>query len=127
MQAQTPGLLWARLKTHVPGALRRGAWYRVIRRTEAAAILEVDQRPSTILCEHLEFTDIRPDRWTIVDQPGVATEPAAACDPAYGVCPSCSSQATIVWPIVEVPCETCGGTFLVDWRAAWSGGRDGMH
>ena len=42
-----PELSWARLATDLRCGLRRGAWYRVIRKADRHVILDVDHRPAT--------------------------------------------------------------------------------
>jgi hypothetical protein len=99
----------------------------VIRRSEAEAVLDVGHRPTTIACEHLEFTSVRPDRWTIVEHPGPYAGLAALWGASYGVCPSCSYRAPLSHPVVEARCSKCGGTFSIDWpasRSAAGSGRD---
>jgi len=121
-----PELSWARLKTDLHLGLRRGAWYRVIREADGQVILDVDHQPATVLREYLEFVNVRPDRWTIVERTSDATGPAAASGPCYGVCPHCSHRAPLAQPVAQARCANCGGTFLVDWSAphlAGDGGR----
>jgi hypothetical protein len=117
------GLLWARVKTDLHLGLRRGAWYRVIRETHGQVILDVDHRPATVLRDYLEFTGVRPDRWTIVErQSDPAGSAAVGAAHSYGVCPNCSHRAPLVHPVVEAACSQCGGTFLVDWSAPYLAG-----
>ncbi len=56
-----PELSWARLATDLRCGLRRGAWYRVIRKADRHVILDVDHRPTTVPRECLEFVSVRPD------------------------------------------------------------------
>ena len=111
-------LLWARLKVDLRCGLRRGAWYRVIRRAEADAILDVNHRAVTIPCDHLEFTSIRPHRWTIIERPSVDAGLATLWGAWYGVCPSCSYRAPLLHAGAEARCSKCGETFLVEWPAS---------
>jgi hypothetical protein len=90
----------------------------VIRRTDAEAILDVGGKPTAIACAHLEFTGVRPDRWTIVEYPGTYAGLAALWGASYGVCPSCSYRAPLSHPVVEARCSRCGGTFLIGWPAS---------
>lgn len=122
-----PELLWARLKVDVRCGLRRGAWYRVIRRTTADAILDVDHRATVIPSDVLEFTSVRPHRWSIVERPGADAGLATLWGTSYGVCPSCCHRAPLLYPGAEARCVKCGGTFLVEWPAsspAAGGGRE---
>lgn len=118
-------LLWARLTGDIPCGLRRGAWYRVIRRTTLEAILDVGHRPTTIACEHLEFTSVRPERWTVVERPGVYAGLAALWGACYGVCPNCSHRAPLQQRGAEARCPKCGETSLIAWPASQpAGGAD---
>jgi len=108
-------LLWARLKADLGCGLRRGAWYRVLRRTVVDAILDVDHRPMTVLCDHIEFTSVRPQRWTIVERPGEEAGLATVWGTSYAVCPSCCHRTPFLHPGAEARCSKCGGTFLVEW------------
>lgn len=110
-----PELLWARVKGDAHYGLRRGAWYRVIRRTDREALLDVDHRPATVPRECLEFVSVRPDRWTIVERPSGAAGPVAAWGRSYGVCPSCMHRTPVTYLTPEARCPKCGGTFRVDW------------
>src|ERR1051325_5631015 len=108
-------LLWARLKADLRCGLRRGAWYRVIRRTLGDAILDVDHRPLTVPGDCLELTSGRPERWTIVERPGEEAGLATLWGTSYAVCPSCSHRTPVLHPGAEARCTNCGGPLLEVW------------
>jgi hypothetical protein len=111
---QTPAR-WARLRHNVRSVLRRGAWYRVLSLGAHDAVLDVDNARVRVSREHLEVTETRPNRWTIVPRPRDAERVPEAWGERYAVCPSCAARAPLGRPPGEKRCTRCEQAFDVAW------------
>ena len=47
---------WARLKADVKCALRKGAWYRILKLTPTDAVLDVKGKPLAVARGHLQLS-----------------------------------------------------------------------
>ena len=103
---------WARLRDDVDVKLRRGAWYRVLDESELDAVIEVNDRPRSVLKAMLEIVERPHPRWTVVRPPKGAS--AAPGDP-YGVCPSCGERAKLPRRARRLSCPSCKWEFEVAW------------
>ncbi|MGH7547069.1 MAG: hypothetical protein ACREMM_02690 [Gemmatimonadales bacterium] len=106
---------WARLRQDVQCALRRGAWYRVVSLGPDEAVLDVDNAVVRVARSHLETTDTRPNRWTIVPRPGDAGMLPEGWGYFYIVCPSCAARAPVGRPSGEKQCPRCDQSFAIAW------------
>jgi hypothetical protein len=109
------GSRWARLRDQASVPLRRGAWYRVMRRTDSEAVLDVRHRSVVVPLGVLQFTDRPPSHWAVVP-----TQPAALGTPwtwgqRYAVCPRCCARAPLGRDPVPMRCLACDGEFDVAW------------
>ncbi|HET7296044.1 MAG TPA: hypothetical protein VFI66_02820 [Gemmatimonadales bacterium] len=108
-------LRWARLRRDVRSVLRRGAWYRVLSMGPEEAVLDVDNAGVRVAREHLEVSETRPTRWTIVPRPLGAEKVPESWGDVYAVCPSCAARAPVGRPPGEKRCTRCEQSFEVAW------------
>jgi hypothetical protein len=106
---------WARLRRDVQSVLRRGAWYRVLSLGPEEAVLDVDNAGVRVSREHLELSERKPSRWTIVPRPQGAEKVPASWGEAYAVCPSCAARAPVGRPPGQKRCTRCEQSFEVAW------------
>jgi hypothetical protein len=104
---------WARVVGDVNVRLRRGAWYEVVRLTQDAAILDVDQRSISIPRTAVEIVTVRPDQWSVVPRPYDAVDIPVSWGSQYGVCPRCRGRAQLRARGSEMPCPHCGEVFPI--------------
>ncbi len=109
------GYQWARLRDEASVPLRRGAWYRVRRRTESQAVLEVRSNAVGVPVGVLQFTDRAPSRWAVVPARPDPRRPAWTWAQRYAVCPRCCARAALGREPVPMRCIACGGEFGVGW------------
>lgn len=115
MEALLDGLEWARPRTDVNCGLRRGAWYRVIRRTDEAVILDVNRTPVSVRPTIMEIVRGLPRRWSVVARPLDATRLPSEWGDHYATCPGCRNRARIRGHPVTMRCPRCAGVFSVGW------------
>lgn len=96
--------------------LRRGAWYRVLSLGPEEAVLDVDNAEVRISRAHLEVTETRPSRWTIVPRPREAEHVPDNWGEFYLVCPGCAARAPAGRPPGPKRCTRCEQTFEVAWE-----------
>src|SRR5207245_11491168 len=60
---------WARLKANIKCALRKGAWYRILKLTSADAVLDVKGKPVPVPRGSLQLSPTPALRWTVVPSP----------------------------------------------------------
>jgi hypothetical protein len=111
---------WARVRVAGAHGLRRGAWYPVVNDTKPTIVLlDVNKRNVPIDRSLLEFSIVKPDRWSIVvwnpSEPASARDTDTVPGASYGVCPQCRSRADIEAGALTAECPDCGGAFGVDW------------
>ena len=106
---------WARVKPDVHYRLRRGAWYRVIRTTQADAVLDVKGRYITVPLGAVQILSTRPDVWTVVPLPRDAVDIPFSWGPRYAVCPRCGQRASLRERLLAMRCPSCDGEFKVAW------------
>ncbi|HKW42357.1 MAG TPA: hypothetical protein VJN39_14000 [Gemmatimonadales bacterium] len=107
--------VWARLRVDVNCALRRGAWYRVVRLTKDTATLDVIRDHVQVRRRLLQTAFEPPSRRTIVPLPKDAARVPREWGNRYAVCPACHTRA----PIQEFPpdmrCPQCRGVYGIAW------------
>jgi hypothetical protein len=106
---------WARLRIDVNRALRRGAWYRVVRMSRTEIVLDVTHERVPVPRRLLKTVFAKPTRWTIVPRPDDAVNMPSEWGSRYGVCPACQGRAPIGGFAPELPCPHCRGVFAVAW------------
>jgi hypothetical protein len=104
---------WARVLGDINVRLRRGAWYEVVRLTQEAAILQVDQRSLSIPRSTLEIATIRPQLWSVVPRPYDAVDIPIGWGSHYGVCPRCRGRAQLKGRVTELRCPHCEDVFPI--------------
>ena len=106
---------WARLRVDVNRALRRGAWYPVVRLSRDQVVLQV-MREQVALPRRLFTTTVaRPIRWTVVPCPADATHVPSDWGTRYLVCPACQSRAPVRGFPLDLSCPGCHCVFAIGW------------
>jgi len=106
---------WARLRVDVNCALRRGAWYRVVRMTRDKAVLDVTNEQVPVQRRLLKTVFARPSRWTVLPRPSDAINLPNDWGTRYGVCPACQGRAPIRGYPLELACPHCHPICAVAW------------
>jgi len=106
---------WARLRVDINCALRRGAWYRVLRLTRDKVTLDVTHENVPMPRGLVKTVFARPTRWTVVPRPSDAINLPSDWGTRYAVCPACQCRAPISGYSLELPCPHCRGVFAVAW------------
>jgi hypothetical protein len=109
---------WARLKADVKCALRRGAWYRILKLTAAEAVLDVKGTPVALPRGHLQLSPAPALRWTVVPSPKTSPRFPATWGPRYAVCPNCRDRAPLEGQPPGMRCRRCNGFFEIAWNEA---------
>jgi hypothetical protein len=111
---------WARVTGSEAHGLRRGAWYPVVHNgASSTVVLDVNKSNRPVNRTNLEFSDHRPEVWSVVQRdPGERA--ARRADDAelgalYGVCPKCNGRATLEPSLVRLACPSCSLEFEIDW------------
>src|SRR6266511_3974604 len=60
---------WARLKADVKCALRKGAWYRILKLTSSDVVLDVRGKPLSLPRGQLQLSPEPALRWSVVPSP----------------------------------------------------------
>src|SRR5260370_16607483 len=60
---------WARLKADVKCALRKGAWYRILKLTSTEVVLDVRGKPLSVPRGQLQLSSEPALRWSVVPSP----------------------------------------------------------
>ena len=106
---------WARLRVDINCALRRGAWYRVLRLSRDKVMLDVTHEHVPMPRRLVKTVFARPSRWTVVPRPSDAINLPSDWGTRYAVCPACQGRAPISGYSLELPCPHCRGVFDVAW------------
>ncbi len=111
---------WARVRRAGAHGLRRGAWYAVVNDSKPGLVfLDVHKRNVVVDRTLLEFSDHKPDRWSVVvRKPEEARSKRATdsrFDTTYGVCPTCRRRSNLPSDAGSHVCAACGGRFAIDW------------
>ena len=107
---------WARLKANVKCALRRGAWYRILKLTAMEAVLDVKGKPVAVSRGTLQLSPEPALRWTVVPSPKDAPRFPTAWGPRYAVCPNCRDRAQLEGEPPSMRCHRCNGFFEIAWN-----------
>ena len=106
---------WARLRVDVNCALRRGAWYCVLRLTRDKVVLDVTNEQVPVQRRLLKTVFAQPSRWTVVPRPSDAIHLPTHWGTRYVVCPACQGRAPIRSYPLELACPHCHQIFAVAW------------
>ncbi len=111
---------WARVRRSGAHGLRRGAWYAVVNDSKPSLVfLDVNKKNVAVDRSLLEFSEVKPWRWSVVNREDNDDASKRASDaslnPTYGVCPGCRGRGNIVPEAERATCDNCRGDFLVDW------------
>jgi hypothetical protein len=107
---------WARLRPNQTAALRRGAWYRVVRVTSGEAVLDVNGLPIVIARTSVQIVTTVPTRWAVVSRPPNALRMPLSWGSRYGVCPNCRERARLEPRAASMRCPKCNGLFDIGWE-----------
>jgi hypothetical protein len=110
-----PAHAWARLRVDVNCALRRGAWYPVVRLARDKLILEVTGERVPVPRRLLRTMFQRPNQWTIVQRPGDAANVPPDWGTRYAVCPACHARSPISDFPADMRCPHCRGVYGIAW------------
>ncbi len=111
---------WARVKHSEAHGLRRGAWYPVVHNGgSSTVVLDVNKANRPVNRANLEFSDEKPDKWSVVKRdPGERAARRAndaELGALYGVCPKCNGRATLDASADRWTCPSCGFESEIDW------------
>jgi hypothetical protein len=107
---------WARLRVDVNCALRRGAWYRVVRLTRDQAVLQVTHERVPVERRLLQTVFQQPNEWSVVPRPAESGDlPPRHWGQRYAVCPGCHARAPLSDFPLEMRCPSCRGVFAIAW------------
>ncbi|MFQ5704061.1 MAG: hypothetical protein ACE5HT_08575 [Gemmatimonadales bacterium] len=111
---------WARVSNAEAHGLRRGAWYPVVNTSSNGLVfLDVNRENRPVNRQSLEFTEEKPNQWSVVSrdpQDGAAMRASTAdLGPIYGVCPHCRGRIALPEGVDAATCPICGLESDVDW------------
>jgi hypothetical protein len=106
---------WARLRVDINCALRRGAWYRVVRFARDQVVLDVMRERVTHRRRLFQTTFAKPIRWTVVPRPADAIHTPKDWGARYLVCPACQGRAPVSGFPLDRSCPSCHGVFAIAW------------
>ncbi len=111
-----PAFQWARLQTNVKCALRRGAWYRILKLTSSEVIVDVKGKPVSVPRGDVQLSPVPALRWTVVPFPQNAPRYPPDWGPHYAVCPNCRDRSRLEGQPSNLRCRRCNGLFDIDWN-----------
>jgi DNA-directed RNA polymerase subunit RPC12/RpoP len=107
-------MAWARLQADLNCHLRRGAWYRLIRADDLAAVVDVRGKPVPVVRALLQVSSTPPRKWTVVPRP--RNVPLTLDIGAhYAVCPACRERVALKGRPSRMMCVRCSVEYAVDW------------
>ena len=106
---------WARLKADVKLALRKGAWYRILKLTSSDVVLDVKGKPVSVPRGQLQLSSEPALRWSVVPSPKHTARFPATWGPSYAVCPNCRDRAQLEGHPASMRCRRCNGSFEIAW------------
>ena len=107
---------WARLKADVKCALRKGAWYRILKLTSSEVVLDVKGKPLSVPRGQLQLSSEPALRWSVVTSPKQTARFPASWGPSYAVCPNCRNRAKLEGHAASMRCQRCNGSFEIAWN-----------
>ena len=107
-------MAWARLQADVNCNLRRGAWYRLIKADDLAAVVDVRGRPVPVVRAFLQVSSTPPRKWTVVPRSRKGP-PALGMGTHYAVCPACRERVSLRGRPSRMLCVRCSVEYAVDW------------
>jgi hypothetical protein len=110
---------WARLKANIQCALRKGAWYRILKLTTADAVVDVKGKPVSLPRGNLQLAPTPALRWSVVPSPKDSPRFPSSWGSAYAVCPNCRDRAPLEGHPTSLRCHRCNGFFEVAWNEAY--------
>src|SRR5207244_1605150 len=87
-----PAFQWARLKADVKCALRKGAWYRILKLTSTEVVLDVRGKPLSVARGQVQLSSEPALRWSVVPSPKHTARFAASWGARYAVSPNCRDR-----------------------------------
>src|SRR6266702_4219392 len=108
-----PAFQWARLKADVKCALRKGAWYRILKLTSTEVVLDVRGKPLPLPRGQLQLSSEPALRWSVVASPKHTARFPATWGASYAVCPNCRGRAKLGGQAGSMRCQRCNGSFEI--------------
>jgi hypothetical protein len=111
---------WARVRQTEAHGLRRGAWYAVVNGADTnMVLLDVNKSNRPVSRGNLEFSEEKPDKWSVVkrgsDERAAKRASNKGMGPSYGVCPSCRERILLAPSDQSATCPSCNSKYEVDW------------
>jgi hypothetical protein len=108
---------WARVGPSGAHALRRGAWYPVVRVSSSSiVVLDVNRQNVPVDRRFLELRHHPPERWSVVQCDPSALRRVGRIFPlTYGVCPACRHRQGFQERPNELNCDRCHQKAPVAW------------
>jgi len=108
---------WARVGPSGAYALRRGAWYPVVRvSTSSIVVLDVNRQNVPVDRRFLELRYHPPERWSVVHcEPATMRRLNREFPLTYGVCPACRHRQGFEMRPAELTCDRCHQRANVAW------------
>ncbi|MDJ0767113.1 MAG: hypothetical protein QNJ97_29335 [Myxococcota bacterium] len=111
---------WARVAQDEAFGLRRGAWYPVVGDPNSSlVVLDVNKTNRPVNRTNLQFTDEKPQKWSVVrrqpEEGAAVLASSKELGPVYGVCPVCRWRVKLGPEDTQETCPECGETSEVDW------------
>src|SRR6266571_555984 len=116
-----PAFQWARLKADVQCALRKGAWYRILKLTSIEVVLDVRGKPLSVPRGQLQLSSEPALRWSVVPSPKHTARFPATWGASYAVCPNCRDRAKLEGHPASMRCQRCNGSFEIAWNESSRG------
>lgn len=107
-------MVWARLQADVNCNLRRGAWYRLIKASGLATVVDVRGTPVPVVRAFLQMSSTPPRTWTVVPRPSSVPRSVQIGD-YYAVCPSCRDRVPLRGRPRRMLCGRCSVEFAFNW------------
>jgi len=111
-----PAFQWARLKADVKCALRKGAWYRILKLTSTEVVLDVRGKPLSVARGQVQLSSEPALRWSVVPSPKHTARFPATWGASYAVCPNCRDRAKLEGHPASMRCQRCNGSFEIAWN-----------
>ncbi len=111
---------WARVRQTEAHGLRRGAWYAVVNGADSnTVLLDVNKSNRPVNRGNLEFSEEKPDKWSVVkrdpDEGAARRASNKGMGLSYGVCPSCRERILLDPSDQSATCPSCSSKHEVDW------------
>src|SRR5256884_3182147 len=97
-------------------ALRKGAWYRILKLTSTEVVLDVRGKPLSAPRGQLQLSSEPALRWSVVPSPKHTARFPATWGASYAVFPNCRDRAKLEGHPASMRCQRCNGSFEIAWN-----------